>query len=389
MNTDSNLGAMDNSRFDAYGRPYVYTTPGPTTQSVWSGNADDNRSNRTPLEHRVAPVEHRAVHAARGRPAALHARPLSLAAVSRAPDSHANNNRRLTDLPESGRGLTDVPEKNRRLTDLPDSSRGLNTNERLAGVAVQMPRLPTVNIRRRVSGFGRRAHPSRPLSLSARPALLARAPLHASAATDVTPGLTSPLEASYAADANETIRKFPTRPPRQRKRGRGQKRRNRRRRRKNRKRGRKNLRRKPKKQHTTSGGSFTIYDNDNDTRNTNSTRDQALRDLSSQFEEFRQKKATFWPEKTQNDAAEFLVDSKSFQERIQREGKKSRRRGRRRRRRKGHGKKRRQRGRKRERNQSQVESTAAKAFQGSNQYYEKIHLFGVLDSGHNATDPMT
>ena len=382
MNTD----AMDNSKFDAYGRPNVYTTPGPTTQSEWSGNADDNRSNRTPLEHRVAPVEHRAIHTARGRPAALHARPLSLAAVPRAPDSHANNNRRLTDLPESGRGLTDVHGKNRRLTDFHDSSRGLNTNERLAGLAVQMPRLPTVNIRRRVPGSGRRAHPSRPLSLSARPALLARTPLHASAATDVTPVLTSPLEASYAADANETIRKFPTRPPRQRKRDRGQKRRNRRRRRKNRKRGRKNLRRKPKKQHATSGGSFTVYDNDNDTRNANSTRDQALKDLSSQFEEFRQKKATFWPEKTQNDAAEFLVDSKSFQERIQREGKKSRRR-RRRRRRKGHGKKRRQRGRKR--NQSQVESTAAQVFQGSNQYYEKIHLFGVLDSGHNATDTMT
>lgn len=382
MNTD----AMDNSKFDAYGRPNVYTTPGPTTQSEWSGNADDNRSNRTPLEHRVAPVEHRAIHTARGRPAALHARPLSLAAVPRAPDSHANKNRRLTDLPESGRGLTDVHGKNRRLTDFHDSSRGLNTNERLAGLAVQMPRLPTVNIRRRVPGSGRRAHPSRPLSLSARPALLARTPLHASAATDVTPVLTSPLEASYAADANETIRKFPTRPPRQRKRDRGQKRRNRRRRRKNRKRGRKNLRRKPKKQHATSGGSFTVYDNDNDTRNANSTRDQALKDLSSQFEEFRQKKATFWPEKTQNDAAEFLVDSKSFQERIQREGKKSRRR-RRRRRRKGHGKKRRQRGRKR--NQSQVESTAAQVFQGSNQYYEKIHLFGVLDSGHNATDTMT
>ena len=137
--------------------------------------------------------------------------------------------------------------------------------------------------------------------------------------------------------------------------------------------------------HATS--SHTVYD---DTRNaevngssSNATNGQILKDVSDQFKEFRLKKTAHWPEKTQNDAAEFLVDSENLQE-----GRKIRRRKRRRRRRKGKGR-RRQRGRKGERGQTKDEGTEGqRVFQGSNQYYDKIHLFGLLDKD-NATDTMT
>ena len=91
------------------------------------------------------------------------------------------------------------------------------------------------------------------------------------------------------------------------------------------------------------------------------------------------------------------MDTNHFQEKVEQEGRKSRReRGRRRRRRrkgKGKGKgRRRHRGRKRERTvvEGGTEDGGERLrLQANNQYYEKIHLFGFLDTAHNATDSMT
>ncbi|KAK7092348.1 uncharacterized protein [Littorina saxatilis] len=399
---------------------------------------EDNRRVYVPPR----PIHHN--HGSRSRPAALHTRPSThRVAGTRNVDndwstSFAENNRPMTEISENSRRLTgisgnsrrlpDASENSRRLTDssdtnrhivdlpLPDKADFQRTKDRLSKLAYQVHKPPTINIQRRISNrrqpSTRRQPPSnrqpvRSLSLLSRPHRLAAYPRRPLSMSGVTSGLTSPLQSSYAAEGNETIRSFPKR-RRQKKKGKGRKRKTRRRRKgkKNRRRGRKN-RQKHKKNDVN--GSMTIYDpksNITDVAESsyNTTGDtdnnQALKDLSGKFVEFRKQKTSFWPasRNSQNDEGnqQWQIDTQTFQSKMateEEQRKKERRRERRRRRRrKGKGK-RKHRGKKEGMEEREVftnfDESRENSTQPVNQYYEKIHLFGLVDTAQNATDPMT
>lgn len=96
--------------------------------------------------------------------------------------------------------------------------------DRLSEIAVQAPSIHTVNVHRKVSnGRSHFSHPNAPGPVPLqmpRVLNLLQAPLRASDLTSVASGLNSAFEGRYAADGNETIRRFPNR---KRKGGKGKK----------------------------------------------------------------------------------------------------------------------------------------------------------------------